>query len=243
MIQRIPYGVVQPTRFAERPQHVLRVLYCGRIVQEQKRILDTVRVACQAVQQGLKMEFDFIGDGPQFDECKKRVEESGASQSIRFLGQRTPSEIRSRLPDYHVFLLLSDYEGLSIALLEAASHGLVPICTEVNSGVGEVVRNGENGFVVREREPQVIDILKRLNQQSEIWERCSTAIRQSALSYDVERCADQWRRMFEELMRLPRCGIRASWMRRMPAFSPEFVFDDRRSPRWTWRDSLRKRFL
>ena len=46
-----------------------------------------------------------------------------------------------------IFLLPSYYEGLPMALIEAMSFGLVPICTNVGS-IGTVVKNGTNGIMV-----------------------------------------------------------------------------------------------
>ncbi|EKE00803.1 MAG: glycosyltransferase [uncultured bacterium] len=46
-----------------------------------------------------------------------------------------------------IALITSRYEGFSLSLIEAMSQGLVPICFSV--GVApEIIRNGENGFIV-----------------------------------------------------------------------------------------------
>ena len=45
-----------------------------------------------------------------------------------------------------VFLSISDFEGCSLAMLEAMSFGCVPIVTNV-SGVDEIVEDKVNGFV------------------------------------------------------------------------------------------------
>ncbi|WP_371821102.1 glycosyltransferase [Chloracidobacterium sp. D] len=44
-----------------------------------------------------------------------------------------------------MFVLLSDYEGLPIALMEAMATGLVPICTAMRSGIGQLVVDGVTG--------------------------------------------------------------------------------------------------
>jgi glycosyltransferase involved in cell wall biosynthesis len=47
-----------------------------------------------------------------------------------------------------VFLLPSSFEGLPVSLLEAMAQGAVPVVSAVRSGVRELVRDGENGFLV-----------------------------------------------------------------------------------------------
>ncbi len=52
------------------------------------------------------------------------------------------------LAESEVFVLPSGFEGLPVSLLEAMSTGCVPIVTAIRSGVPEVIRHGENGFLV-----------------------------------------------------------------------------------------------
>jgi glycosyltransferase involved in cell wall biosynthesis len=47
---------------------------------------------------------------------------------------------------YDVLLLASETEGLSIAMLEAMAHGLVPVVTKV-SGAEDLIINAKNGFL------------------------------------------------------------------------------------------------
>jgi glycosyltransferase involved in cell wall biosynthesis len=46
-----------------------------------------------------------------------------------------------------VYLSTSEFEGMSNALLEAMSHGVMPIASRV-SGVGDVVEDGVSGLLV-----------------------------------------------------------------------------------------------
>jgi len=39
-----------------------------------------------------------------------------------------------------VFVLLSDTEGLPLSLIEAMGHGLVPIASDIPSGVAELIQ-------------------------------------------------------------------------------------------------------
>ena len=46
-----------------------------------------------------------------------------------------------------IAVLTSRYEGFSLSLIEAMSQGLVPISFSVDVAP-EIIRNGENGFIV-----------------------------------------------------------------------------------------------
>lgn len=55
-----------------------------------------------------------------------------------------------------VFVLPSRYEGMPNALLEAMSHGLPAIVTNATPGPGEMIADGENGFVVPAEDPEAL---------------------------------------------------------------------------------------
>ena len=65
-------------------------------------------------------------------------------KNIHLIGARTNIGDYMSLVDY--FVLTSDKEGLPLALLEAMSMGVVPVCTPAG-GVKDVLRNGENGYM------------------------------------------------------------------------------------------------
>ena len=73
---------------------------------------------------------------------------AGVGPSIEMPGRR--DEVHEWLVRSRVFLLTSPDEGLSIALLEAMCAGTVPVVSDVGE-LGDVVRQGESGFLVPSR--------------------------------------------------------------------------------------------
>src|SRR5690606_39805093 len=70
-----------------------------------------------------------IGDGPCRDAIEKRIREAGLADRIRLLGRRP--DIDKLLSALDLFVLASDTEGLSNAILEAQACGLPVIATDV----------------------------------------------------------------------------------------------------------------
>jgi glycosyltransferase involved in cell wall biosynthesis len=228
--RRISYGIPHSHACATTPNGgTLRVVYAGRMMQEQKRIMDTVNGACDAVARVSGVSFDFIGDGSERRACEEIVARRACGERIRFLGRMSSSEVRMVLPNYHVFLLLSDYEGLPIALLEAASAGLVPVCMPVRSGVGEVIEHQVSGIFVEDRSDSLVAALRRLQKDAEFWKRCSQDIRRRSLFYSLDRSGESWVELIESVrMRQPRfCGSPKFERLPMPPVMKEFLFDDR----------------
>ena len=73
------------------------------------------------------------------------------SRSVTWVGERR--DVREILASSDVFVLPSFYrEGIPRVLLEAASMGL-PLIATSTPGCEDVVRDGENGFLVSPHDP------------------------------------------------------------------------------------------
>lgn len=172
------------------------------------------------------ISFDFIGDGFELRACEEIVARRGCGERIRFLHRMPSSEVRMVLPNYHVFVLLSDYEGLALALLEAASARLVPICTPVRSGVNELVEHQVSGIFVENRSDSLIAALQRLQSDKEFWQRCSREIRKRSHFYRLDRSGESWVELIVNVRkRQPRFHT-SSKFGKMPPVMKEFLFDD-----------------
>lgn len=86
-----------------------------------------------------------LGDGPEATSLGKLTSELGLSDRVTFKGMVTNVVDYLRAAD--VFVLPSSTEGLSVALLEAMSAGLLPVATAVGGAV-DLIRDGESGLLV-----------------------------------------------------------------------------------------------
>jgi len=86
-----------------------------------------------------------VGGGPEYDTLKQLAEALGIQDKIRFVGEKANPYPYYRLFD--CFVLSSQSEGLSIALLEALCFGL-PIVTTNKNKIHDVISDGINGFVI-----------------------------------------------------------------------------------------------
>jgi glycosyltransferase involved in cell wall biosynthesis len=87
------------------------------------------------------------GYGEQERELQELVSAAGAAERVRLLGRTQGDALCRIMQAADVFALLSLWEGLSNALLEAMSCALPPVVSNV-SGMADVVRDGVSGLVV-----------------------------------------------------------------------------------------------
>ena len=88
-----------------------------------------------------------IGDGPLKLDLMEQVKSSGMERRVVFTGRLPKGEVLKRLTRASIFVLNSQYEGLSHTLLEAMASGAAVVVTNVG-GNAEVVSNGKNGFLI-----------------------------------------------------------------------------------------------
>jgi len=119
--------------------------------------------------QNISVHVTFIGEGPYLDEAKKMAEELELSAEVQFLGVRP--DVNEILASHHVFVLISNWEGLPLSILEAMRQGMPVIASDVG-GVCEAVFHGETGFLIPRGDLQcLVQCLRELNENAKLrWE-------------------------------------------------------------------------
>ncbi len=90
-------------------------------------------------------ELDLVGDGPLRESIHARARELGVADRVHFLGQRM--DVERILARAQVSLLVTNWEGFPLSILEAMRAGL-PVVASAVGGIPESVRQGETGFLV-----------------------------------------------------------------------------------------------
>jgi glycosyltransferase involved in cell wall biosynthesis len=94
-----------------------------------------------------------VGQGEEIGTIQKLARELHIEKNTHFLGAR--SNIPEILAQVDVFLLITNYEGFPLSILEAMRAGLPVIATDVG-GVSEAVVDGVTGYLVPRGDSQAI---------------------------------------------------------------------------------------
>lgn len=125
----------------------------------QKKIKETLQILSESLKRKMEIHITFIGDGPQFDEFVNYAKEIHVENDVTFLGART--DVEKLLPQFDLFLLLSNWEGFPISIIEAMRAGLPVMASDVG-GVKEAVIHGENGWLIPRDDSTAIEILENI---------------------------------------------------------------------------------
>ena len=171
-----------------------------------KRIDILLKVVHKVAQSVPTVTAAIVGDGEDKDELIEQARQLGLSDRVHFVGYH--SNVRDWLAESRLFVLTSDSEGLSLALMEAMMTGLPAVVSDVGD-LNDLVHNGENGWRPPPRDvdafaQRIVDLLTNEDR----YRQFATAARQAAMALSVEAMAARWD---HHLARLdPRVGERRS---------------------------------
>jgi len=93
----------------------------------------------------------FVGDGEDREKLAAQVRRLELGSSVRITGFLPAPLVAGMLNSADLFVAGSHREGWPTAVVEAAACGLPIVCTDV-SGAADLVKEGCNGFVVKQRD-------------------------------------------------------------------------------------------
>ena len=201
-IASIPNGVELPI-LAGRPLRqgvARRFLYLGRLSTTADRDVPTlVRAFDRLADEALDVQLSIVGDGDLFGSTKALIARCRNATRIQLPGQQAP-EPWVEWADCMV--LPSRREGLSNALLEAMSAGLVCIANDIPAN-REVLAGGDAGLLTSvEGEDDLLHALRRVYTDAQLAGRLRQSASERARSaYDIRSVATRYVRLYEELRR------------------------------------------
>lgn len=149
-------------KFVEKGK-TLKIVSCARTVPV-KRI--NRLVSSLAVINDIEIEWTHIGGGPLLESIKE--------MAIRMLPTNVKATFMDTIPntqiyetyvsnDYHLFINVSESEGVPVSIMEAMSFGMPVIATAVG-GTAELVIEGKGGFLLKEQfeDNELVDLINHV---------------------------------------------------------------------------------
>lgn len=168
---------VDTDRFEFSPRTIddgpIKILSVARLV-EKKGLYYAIK-AVSEISEEYDVQYRIAGDGPLREDLERIIQEKGLEDKIEILGWKTQGEVRELIYNSHIFILPSitasngDKEGTPTAILEAESTGM-PIISSRHSGIPEIVKDGESGFLVPEKDVnKLIEVLEETIAMKDSW--------------------------------------------------------------------------
>jgi len=151
-----PFTETRPNRDGKNPADPVQIVSVGRAVP--KKGYDTLLRALALLPADLHWRFTHLGGGPDRDALQNLAQSLGLASCIHWQGAVDQSEVLAAYRASDLFALAcritpdGDRDGLPNVLVEAASQGLACLSTNI-SGIPELFRNGENGWLTAPDDP------------------------------------------------------------------------------------------
>jgi glycosyltransferase involved in cell wall biosynthesis len=130
-------------------QGALRISYCGRLAIRHKGLDLLIEGMHLAIEQGVDVTLELIGDGPDRADLENMVRRLQMSHRVVFYGTKIGSEKDNLIIQADVFAHTSRWEGMPTSVLEAAGMGL-PLLLSLPTNMTDYVIDASAGFVVSE---------------------------------------------------------------------------------------------
>lgn len=184
-------GGIDLTGLPEQPIEPCQydLIFVGRLVPiKGLNLLLEAIVQANSMRPGIKLAI--VGDGPLRSDLEKTVIDLGLESCVDFIG--FSENVDQWLAKASIFVLASESEGLSLALMEAMAHGLAAIVPNVGD-LDNLVRTGNNGIVLEQRSvDETAGAIVRMLDDPETLHRMRMQAMKDARVHSIENCAGQW---------------------------------------------------
>jgi len=168
------------------------VLAVGRL-DEVKRFDLLIREFVRLHESAAQWTLRIAGDGKERESLALLIKELGAEDYISLLGRLESTDVEKEMLRASIYAMTSSSEGFPFVLLEAQSCALPVVAFDVRVGPGAILRDGENGFLVKEGEHEIFRArLKELMDDTELWKKMSDSAKETAAGFSMEKVREIW---------------------------------------------------
>ena len=177
-----PYGIIQVGRLASN-----------------KNVDITMRALALLRQKYPQMTLTVVGAGAMWQQLHELRKTLGLEQAVHFTGVLDNAQVFERLCRATFYVTVSKPEGFGIVYPEAMSAGCLTVGA-VGEGVADLIKSGENGFLVEARDPQAIaDVIENCLQDPDGAARIAARGREDARALTWRANAVQYLELFEKV--------------------------------------------
>ena len=183
-------AIPEPRGGTTGPRESLVIGAAGRMVpvKDYPLMIESAKRVCARLR---NVRFELAGDGPLTAELQALVRQKGLEDRFRFRG--FISDVRTFYTELDVFLNTSSSEGIPMSILEAMALGVPPVVPAVG-GLKEIITDGEDGYLVRNRDPSVFaERCVALCTDQALRQRMARAARETVTKkFSVERMVSEY---------------------------------------------------
>lgn len=178
-----------------------RIISVGRLYpqKDQKTMIEAF---AKVSEQHPSWKLVIFGEGPEREALEKMIQDPRFKIQDKVVLPGRSENIVDELNKSKIFCLSSIYEGMSNALVEAICVGL-PIVTTKVSGTEELIKNGENGFIVNIGDKEsMAKALTKIIEDENLQNQFTEKNKAQAIKFETNTIVNQWEDLVNSVVRL-----------------------------------------
>lgn len=178
---------------------VHRVIAVGRLDYQKgfDRLLRTWRMIQQTGRYA-DWHLDIFGQGEWHDWLQGMIVDWQLSDTVCI--HRPTERIGEEYAASSIIVMTSHYEGFGMVLVEAMAYGVPAIAFDCKCGPKDIIRQGENGLLVRDGDIEgLAQAMQRLMDDEPLRMRMGEEAKKVVDTYSEEAVMSQWTALFESL--------------------------------------------
>ena len=179
----------------KKPGPRVKLLTVCRLIKR-KRIDMLIGAVAAAKHIGLDVELNIAGGGNLLEELSQYAGRVGVRERVNFLGRVESDQMPAVYRENDIFVMSSEHEGMSNAMLEAMASGL-PIVTTRCEGVEELIDG--NGVIAEANPKSICDAVARIVGDEEGYCSMVEASRERAMKFEWSSVADEYVGLYREI--------------------------------------------
>jgi Glycosyltransferase len=143
-------------------------------------------------------KLDIFGHGPLVEDLQAQIRQLGLIDVVRL---RPPVHaIETEYLKSGMLIMTSRYEGLPMTLLEAQACGLPMVAYACKCGPRDIIRDGQNGFLIEEGDPKtMLDRIVTLIENEDLRRKLGRNAQERSAYFSEEKIMQQWLNLFKQL--------------------------------------------
>jgi glycosyltransferase involved in cell wall biosynthesis len=174
-----------------------RLVFAGRFVP-QKNPLAIIQTLSQL--KDLDWHCSMLGDGPLFEDVKRKIEKTGMSERFDLPGWVTPDFVLDRFSKSDILFMPSLSEGLPVVGVQALASGLAIVASEIG-GFLDLVDDEKNGYLIDVQDiPAFTNSLRVMISDPEALLRFRKASIEKSHEFDIQKIVDQYQSILHDVV-------------------------------------------
>jgi len=178
----------RPMDFNKVRDNVFNMVSIGRLDKNKNHQL-LIDVVLELKKRGIPVHLTILGEGVERIPLQEKIVQLNLSDQLSLVGSQ--EKVEMYLWNADLYLHSAIYEGFGLAIIEAMACGLPVVCTD-GKGNRDLIQEGENGFMVGERDPKLLaDKIELLLKNDNLRQQMGEKARKFAQGFGMKKYVDQ----------------------------------------------------